>query len=234
MAEPGDTRRAALYPRPHMRYDVVVVGAAPGRVRARGAAQRGSGADGVPRRGRARLRPPCRGTPWPADILDPRALAFSHDWGVGGEDSRSLGSRIVGGSSAHNACMVIWGAPSDYDEWGDEWSFGSFSPYLERATAQMCTTAANTDRPAPPHDAFLEAAQHGRAPPARRAERPRPARRRCPPAQSDVGGVRWSCAFAYLEAARGRGQPHRARRHAYQSTAWPSRVGAAPRCRPRT
>ena len=96
---------------------------------------------------------------WPADILDPRALAFSHDWGVGGEDNRSLGSRIVGGSSAHNACMVIWGAPSDYDEWGDEWSFASFAPYLERATAQMCTTGANTDRPAPPHDAFLEAAQ---------------------------------------------------------------------------
>ena len=29
---------------------------------------------------------------WPEDILDPRALAFSHDWGVGGEDDRSLGS----------------------------------------------------------------------------------------------------------------------------------------------
>ena len=33
---------------------------------------------------------------WPADILDPRALAFSHDWGVGGEDSR----RSARGSSA--------------------------------------------------------------------------------------------------------------------------------------
>ena len=99
---------------------------------------------------------------------------------------------------------MIWGAPSDYDEWGDEWSFASFSPYLERATAQMCTTAANTDRPAPPHDAFLEAAQHAGLP---LLDAPND------PAQpvgvarlpvNVVGGVRWSCAFAYLEAARGR------------------------------
>ena len=170
MAEPGDTRRAALsYPRPHMRYDVVVVGAGTaGCVLAarlsedpeRTVCLVEAGPDyGLHAEGR-----------WPADILDPRALAFRHDWGVGGEDNRSLGARIVGGSSAHNACMVIWGAPSDYDEWGDEWSFASFAPYLERATAQMCTTGANTDRPAPPHDAFLEAAQRCRAPAARRAE----------------------------------------------------------------
>ena len=141
---------------------------------------------------------------WPADILDPRALAFSHDWGVGGEDARSLGARIVGGSSAHNACMVIWGAPSDYDEWGGEWSFASFAPYLDRATAGLCTTGANTDRPAPPHDAFVEAARQAGlqlldapndpAQPVGVARLP----------ANVVGGVRWSAAFSYLEPARGR------------------------------
>ena len=141
---------------------------------------------------------------WPADILDPRALAFSHDWGVGGEDNRSLGSRIVGGSSAHNACMVIWGAPSDYDEWGGEWSFASFVPYLERATARMCTTDANTDRPAPPHDAFVEAARQTGF---QLLDAPNdPARpvgvARLP--ANVVEGVRWSGAFSYLEPARGR------------------------------
>ena len=141
---------------------------------------------------------------WPADILDPRTLAFSHDWGVGGEDARSLGARIVGGSSAHNACMVIWGAPSDYDEWGGEWSFASFAPYLDRATACLCTTGANTDRPAPPHDAFVEAARqtglqlldapNDPAQPVGVARLP----------ANVLGGVRWSAAFSYLEPARGR------------------------------
>ena len=141
---------------------------------------------------------------WPADILDPRALAFSHDWGVGGEDDRSLGARIVGGSSAHNACMVIWGAPSDYDEWGGEWSFASFAPYLDRATACMCTTGANTDRPAPPHDAFVEAARQAGLPLLDAPNDPaQPVGVARLPANV-VGGVRWSAAFSYLEPARGR------------------------------
>jgi choline dehydrogenase-like flavoprotein len=28
-------------------------------------------------------------------------------------------SRILGGCSAHNACVILRGAPDDYDEWGD-------------------------------------------------------------------------------------------------------------------
>ena len=141
---------------------------------------------------------------WPADILDPRALAFSHDWGVGGEDDRSLGSRIVGGSSAHNACMVVWGSPSDYDEWGDEWSFASFATYLDRATTCMRTTGANTDRPAPPHDAFVEAAEQAGFPLLAAPNDPaQPVGVARLPANV-VDGVRWSGAFSYLEAARGR------------------------------
>jgi choline dehydrogenase len=99
---------------------------------------------------------------------------------------------------------VIWGAPSDYDEWGDEWSFASFTRYLDRATACMCTTGANTDRPAPPHDAFVEAARQAGlqlldapndpAQPVGVARLP----------ANVVGGVRWSAAFSYLEAARAR------------------------------
>jgi choline dehydrogenase len=141
---------------------------------------------------------------WPADILDPRALAFSHDWGVGGQDNRSLGARIVGGSSAHNACMVIWGAPSDYDEWGEEWSFESLETYLRRATACMRTTGANTQQPAPPHDAFVEAARRAGFPLLDAPSDPeRPTGVARLPANV-VGGVRWSAAFSYLDPARAR------------------------------
>src|SRR5581483_739073 len=37
---------------------------------------------------------------WPAEMLDAPAMPFTHDWGTGGEDERSLGARILGGSSA--------------------------------------------------------------------------------------------------------------------------------------
>jgi len=194
---------AALYPRPEMRYDVVVVGAGTaGCVLADRLSEESertvclveAGPDyGLLAEGR-----------WPADILDPRTLAFSHDWGVGGEDNRSLGARIIGGSSAHNACMMIWGAPADYDEWGDDWSFASFAPYLERATARMHTTAANTEHPAPPHDAFLEAARRVGLPLLDAPSDPgQPIGVARLPANV-VDGVRWSGAFAYLEAARAR------------------------------
>jgi choline dehydrogenase len=158
----------------------------------------------VPSGGRTRLRPTGRG-PLARRHLDPRALAFSHDWGVGGQDDRSLGARIVGGSSAHNACMVIWGAPSDYDEWGDEWSFASFETYLRRATACMRTTGANTQHPAPPHNAFVEAARGAGFPLLDTPSDPgQPVGVAHLPANV-VGGVRWSAAFSYLDPARTRG-----------------------------
>ena len=65
---------------------------------------------------------------WPAEILDARALPSGHDWGTGGEDGRSLGGRVLGGSSAVNACMVVAGSPADYDEWGHGWSYEDMRP----------------------------------------------------------------------------------------------------------
>ena len=58
---------------------------------------------------------------WPTDLLDPRSLTFTHDWGTGGEDERSLGARVIGGCSTHNACMAVVGTPDDYSEWGEGW-----------------------------------------------------------------------------------------------------------------
>ena len=55
---------------------------------------------------------------WPEDMLDGRRLAFSHAWETDREDRSQLRARIVGGCSAHNACILLEGAPADYDEWG--------------------------------------------------------------------------------------------------------------------
>ena len=52
-------------------------------------------------------------------------------------------ARIVGGCSAHNACLVVWGSRADYDEWGDGWTFSELEPFLQRAEAAIDT---RTDR----------------------------------------------------------------------------------------
>src|SRR5205085_106400 len=74
---------------------------------------------------------------WPDDILDARELAFSHSWAVDPEDDRSqLRARILGGCSAHNACVLLEGAPSDY-AWAPGWSYEELEPYLRRAGGEL-------------------------------------------------------------------------------------------------
>ena len=141
---------------------------------------------------------------WPADLLDPRGFTFTHDWGAGGEDERSLGARVIGGCSTHNACMAVIGTPEDYDEWGPEWRFEAFAPYLRRARDMLRVSPANTLDPAPFHVAFLDAAAEAGFALLDDADDPsQPVGRAALPANV-VDGMRWNTALAYLDAARGR------------------------------
>jgi len=61
---------------------------------------------------------------WPAELLDSRRLALSHDWGLvdDGVAPRRLAldrARVVGGCSAHNGCCAIRGPAEDYRAWAD-------------------------------------------------------------------------------------------------------------------
>src|SRR5262249_62433867 len=76
---------------------------------------------------------PKDGGGWPADLLDPRGLTFTHDWGVGGEDERSLGACVIGGCSTHNACLAVTGKPDDYPGWGNGWKWERPSPCGQHA-----------------------------------------------------------------------------------------------------
>ena len=141
---------------------------------------------------------------WPTDLLDPRGLTFTHDWGTGGEDERSLGARVIGGCSTHNACMAVTGTPEDYDEWGDAWAWARFAPYVSRARAMLKVCPANTGDPAPIHVAFLEAAASLGLPFLDDADDPgRPTGAARIPVNV-VDDTRWNVAFAYLDRARGR------------------------------
>ena len=126
---------------------------------------------------------------WPADILDPRWLALeSHLWERDDEEDRSQArARILGGCSAHNACVVLEGAPSDYD-WGPGWSYDEFRPYLRRAAETLQTRVLADEELTPWHRAFREAGGDDSI---------------VHPVNI-VGGVRWHSGFAYVDPARGR------------------------------
>ena len=126
---------------------------------------------------------------WPADILDPRWLALeSHLWERADEEDRSQArARVLGGCSAHNACVILEGAPADY-EWGSGWSYEEFKPYLARAAETLQTHVLPDEELTPWHRAFREAGGEDSI---------------VHPVNI-VDGVRWHSGFAYVDPARGR------------------------------
>jgi choline dehydrogenase len=125
---------------------------------------------------------------WPADILDARWLALSHAWETDRDDRSQLRARIMGGCSAHNACVVLPGAPADYDEWGHGWSYAAIEPYLRRAEEAIHVRRLTEDELSPWHRAFAQAAGDDAI---------------LHPVNV-VDGVRWNAAFAYIDPARER------------------------------
>lgn len=129
---------------------------------------------------------------WPEDILDARWLAFSHSWETEREDRSQLRARILGGCSAHNACVALRGAPADYDAWGPGWTYAELEPYLRRAERELRVRTLVADELSPWHRAFAEAAGDDAI---------------LHPVNV-VDGVRWNAAFAYVDSARGRANLH--------------------------
>jgi choline dehydrogenase-like flavoprotein len=126
---------------------------------------------------------------WPADILDPRWLALeSHLWERDDDEDRSQArARILGGCSAHNACVLLEGAPSDYD-WSPEWSYETFAPHLRRAYETLRGHVLADEELTPWHRAFRDAGGEDAI---------------VHPVNI-VDGVRWHTGFAYVDPARAR------------------------------
>jgi choline dehydrogenase len=144
---------------------------------------------------------------WPADLLDCRSPARSHDWDPDQPPYYSR-ARVIGGSSVSNACWTVVGAPPDYDAWaahsGGTWGYATLAPYL--AEAMRCLRVRGVpeaDRGAWHRAVVAGATQLGL------------------PLLDDVndgdaregvgwvplnavGHTRWHAAFAYLDPARGR------------------------------
>jgi choline dehydrogenase-like flavoprotein len=77
---------------------------------------------------------------WPAQFLAPQVQPLeSHSWGLSDAGSRLPlpRAKVIGGSSAINACYWIRGSAADYDDWAASgnpgWSFDDLLPYFRRA-----------------------------------------------------------------------------------------------------
>jgi choline dehydrogenase-like flavoprotein len=146
---------------------------------------------------------PYREGGWPADILNGCELAFSHSWEPDDPDDRSqLRARILGGCSAHNACAILPGAPSDYDEWGPGWTASELEPYLRLAESSIGARRFTQEEMAPTSLALLAGAQELGLPVL--ADASENSLGAGPFPVNAVGGVRWNAAFAYLDRARER------------------------------
>jgi choline dehydrogenase len=126
---------------------------------------------------------------WPAEILDGRRLALeSHTWETAVEDRSQLRAKIMGGCSAHNACVVLAGADADYDEWGPGWTADELRPYLERGARELRTRSVPDEEVSPWGRAWVDAGGGDAI---------------VNPLNA-VGQVRWNTSFAYLDPARDR------------------------------
>lgn len=149
---------------------------------------------------------------WPDDLLDGRVLASTHDWSftsaaAHGQPNHELQrAKVIGGCSAHNGCIAIWGSRADYDAWAaagnDGWSTAEVIPYFERAMARLRVREYAPAEVTPFHGACLEAMIATGIP--RTAD--------LNDLDEDVGaalapvnnyeGIRWSTALAYLDLVR--------------------------------
>ena len=101
------------------------------------------------------------------------------------EDRSQLRARVLGGCSAHNACVALRGVPADYG-WGDGWSYETLEPYFERAESMLRVRPLPREELTPWHAAWadaggVDAIVHP---------------------LNKVGDVRWNASFAYIDPAR--------------------------------
>lgn len=151
---------------------------------------------------------------WPADLLDARALGYTHDWKYTSEDTypdrvvpfeRAM---VIGGCSSHNGCAAIWGSRIDYDAWVasglDGWSSDELLPIFERANARMRVKDYRESEVTPFHRAILAAAETAGIPRTSDLNDLDEDEGMAPSPVNIADGVRWNSAFAYLDPVRDR------------------------------
>ncbi|MDQ2653874.1 MAG: GMC family oxidoreductase N-terminal domain-containing protein [Chloroflexota bacterium] len=151
---------------------------------------------------------------WPADLLDARALGYTHDWKYTSEDTypdrivpfeRAM---VIGGCSSHNGCAAIWGSRIDYDAWVGAglagWSADELMPFFTRANERMRVKDYAESEVTPFHRAVLSAAEAAGIPRTANLNDLDEDEGMAPSPVNIADGVRWNSAFAYLDPVRNR------------------------------
>jgi choline dehydrogenase len=151
---------------------------------------------------------------WPADLLDARALGYTHDWKYTSEDTYSdrivpfERAMVIGGCSSHNGCAAIWGSRIDYDAWAavglDGWSADELVPFFARANERMRVKNYAESEVTPFHRAVLAAAEAAGIPRTANLNDLDEDEGIAPSPVNIADGVRWNSAFAYLDPVRNR------------------------------
>ena len=118
---------------------------------------------------------------WPEELLDPGGIPEGHQWDPAESPFTPLRAKVLGGCSAHNACLLVW---------DDE--LAGLEPFRQRALETIAPVPFYFEELTPWFGGVAAAASaHG--------------------LEVTTGpynirdGVRWNAAFAYIEPARRRG-----------------------------
>lgn len=151
---------------------------------------------------------------WPNDLLDARALGYSHDWRYTSGDTyvdRVVNferAMVIGGCSAHNGCAAIWGSRVDYDDWAraglDGWATNELLPLFARAMERLRVRHYAPDEVTPFQRACLDAAAARRVPMSGDLNDLDEDEGMAPSPVNIADGIRWNTAFAYLDPVRSR------------------------------
>ena len=153
---------------------------------------------------------------WPADLLDARALTLSHDWNytsaapTGRPHHPLERARVIGGCSAHNGCIAMWGHRMDYDVWAalgnTGWSTNDLVPIFHKVNKTLRVRRYAPAEITPFHEACLEAMHRSGLPLVEDLNNLDEDAGASIAAVNVQDGIRWNAAFAYLDPVRS--NPH--------------------------
>jgi choline dehydrogenase len=149
---------------------------------------------------------------WPGDLVDARVLALSHDWGYTSAAANGLPShlleraRVIGGCSAHNGCIAMWGHTADYDGWAalgnPGWATAELLPLFHQVHAALEVRRYAATEVTPFHEACLTAMTRAGIPMTVDLNNLDEDQGASTAAVSVRQGIRWNTAFAYLDPVR--------------------------------
>jgi choline dehydrogenase len=143
---------------------------------------------------------------WPEELLDPGGIPELHQWGPDESPYSPLRARVLGGCSAHNACLLVRAPDEDYDLWGEGWTAAELDPYLRRALETMAPQpfSFTADTFSPWFAGIVQAGDELGLPLLGDVNDPLDAVGIATGPFNVTNGVRWNASFAYLDPARSR------------------------------